>query len=122
MSEIPDCPYCGAQVHTDRVMDYDNKVKLQCRNCGGIFEFLPGFGSFSLPEQEQRRSVRREGSAFRPHYEVYESEAPWGVERPPEQQGGCGACCGILFCLCFIIPVIITIASILFGFGFFWFW
>jgi hypothetical protein len=103
-------------------MDYDNKVKLRCKNCGGIFEFLPGFGSFSLPEHEQRSSVRHEGSMPRYRHEVYEADAPWGTERPPGQQGSCGVCCTIIFCLCFIVPVIIAFMSIILGFGFFWFW
>ncbi|MHA1964875.1 MAG: hypothetical protein ACXACG_04165 [Candidatus Thorarchaeota archaeon] len=122
MSEAPDCPYCGAKVHTERVMDYDSKIKLRCNNCGGFFEFLPGFGAFTLPEQERRRSVRRDGSVSWPHYDVYEAEAPWGTERPPAQRGSCGTCIVILCCLCFILPTIVLIMSIVLGFGFFWFW
>ena len=122
MSEVLDCPYCGAAVHTDRVMDYDNKIKLRCNNCGGFFEYMPGFGAFRLPEHERRGPTRHEGSAFRPHYEIYEDEVPWGFEKPPEQQDGCGTCCGIIFCLCFILPMIVVTIALLLGLGFFWFW
>ena len=122
MSEVPDCPYCGNPVHTDRVMDYDSKIKLRCNNCGGFFEFMPGFGAFTLPEQERRGSVRHEGPAFRPHYEVYEDDAPWVTDTQPAQQSNCGSCCGVLFCLCFVLPIFIFIISIIFGFGWFWFW
>jgi hypothetical protein len=123
MSEVPDCPYCGAPVHTDRVMDYDNKIKLRCSNCGGFFEFMPGFGAFSLPEQERRgsrRSVRQDG--FGSHYEAYEDQASWGTERPPDQQGSCGSCCGVLFCLCCLLPIVIILLSIIFGLGWLWAW
>lgn len=122
MSEVPDCPYCGAAVHTDRVVDYDSKIKLRCNNCGGFFEYMPGFGAFTLPEHERRGPTRHEGSAFRPHYEIYEDEVPWGIERPPEQQDSCGTCCGIIFCLCFILPMIVVTIALLLGLGFFWFW
>jgi hypothetical protein len=77
MSEVPDCPYCGVAVQTDRAMDYDNKIKLRCNNCGGLFEFMPGFGAFSLPENERRGSVRHEGSRRRTSFDIYEEEAPW---------------------------------------------
>ena len=122
MSEMVDCPYCGSKVSTDRVMDYDDKAKLRCKNCNGYFEFMPGFGAFSLPEEERRGSVRYEGSAFRPHYEVYESDAPWGSERPPDQPSGGGGCCGVLICLCCILPILMMVVSLILGFGWLWFW
>ena len=124
MSEVADCPYCGSRVQTTQTMDYDSKFKLRCNNCGGFFEYMPGFGAFSLPEEQQRGPVRYEGSAFRPRYEVYEEDAPWGTERPyypPESS--CGNCCaGLIFCCC-ILPIIMFIISLVLGFGwFFWFW
>ncbi|MFX1561087.1 MAG: hypothetical protein ACFFBL_10915 [Promethearchaeota archaeon] len=119
MSELPDCPYCGAKVHTDRVLDYDNKIKLRCNNCGGLFEFLPGFGAFSLPEDERRGSIRHEG--FRPHYEVYEADAPWGIESPPAQRSDCGAACFIMLCFCCIVPIFVVVLMLILGIGFPWF-
>lgn len=124
MSEVPDCPYCGSAVRTERIMDYDSKIKLRCNNCGGFFEFMPGFGAFSLPDDERRgsrSSVRYEGSVPGYQYDVYEEDTPWGTERPPMQGGGCGAVCVIIFCFCFILPIIWFIMMIVFGFGFFWF-
>jgi hypothetical protein len=122
MSDVPVCPYCGAPVHTDRVMDYDDKIKLRCNNCGGFFEFMPGFGAFSLPENERGGRVRYEGSAFRPHYEAYEDDAPWGFEQGEAQQSGGGACCGVLLCLCCVLPIILFIFSLILGFGWLWSW
>ncbi len=121
MSEVPDCPYCGAAVRTDRVLDYDNKVKLRCNNCGGIFEFLPGFGSFSLPEQEQRTSVRHEGSLPGYRYDVYEADAPWVTEEPSRPQNGCGTACFVVICLCCILPIVLFVTMIIMGIGLFWF-
>ena len=121
MSEVPDCPYCGAEVHTDRVIDYDSKIKLRCKNCGGIFEFMPGFGAFSLPEHEQRSSIRHEESVPGYHHEIYEADAAGGTERPPAQGRNCGAACIILCCLCCFLPVIMLVMMIIFGFGLFWF-
>ena len=121
MSEVPNCPYCGAKVHTERVMDYDSKIKLRCNNCGGFFEFIPGFGAFTLPERERagsRESVRHEG--FRPHYDVYDGEAPWGTEQPPAQQSNCGNCCGVAVCICCILPILLLFVSFILGFGWLW--
>ncbi|MFX1580359.1 MAG: hypothetical protein ACFFBJ_11970 [Promethearchaeota archaeon] len=122
MSEVPNCPYCGAPVHTDKMMDYDNKIKLRCNNCGGYFEFMPGFGAFSLPKNERGGRVRQEGSAFRPHYEVYESDTPYGFEQDQVQQSGGGGCCGVLLCLCCVLPILLFIFSLILGFGWLWSW
>jgi hypothetical protein len=100
-------------------MDYDNKIKLRCNNCGGFFEFLPGFGAFTLPEQERRGSVRHEG--FKPHYDVYEADAPWGAERPPDDASKCGTACFMLLCFCCFLPILLFVLMIIFGIGFFWF-
>lgn len=124
MSEVPNCPYCGAAVHTERVMDYDSKLKLRCNSCGGFFEFIPGFGAFTLPEQERRGSrgsVRHEGSYPRTSFDIYEAEAPWESEQPPVQGSNCGAACFAICCLCCFLPVIMFVMMILFGFGLFWF-
>jgi hypothetical protein len=121
MSEMPECPYCGAAVPTDRVLDYDNKVKLRCKNCGGVFEYLPGFGAFSLPEHEKRGTTRYEGSVPETYYGFPERETPWGIEQPTEQSGTCGNACFIILCLCFFLPVLMFIMTLVLGIGFFWF-
>ena len=129
MSEEAYCPYCGATVRTERVMDYDSKIKLRCTNCGGFFEFMPGFGAFSLPEQERmgsRGSVRREGFMPDSRYDVYEADAPWGSERddsdvPLAQGGGCGVACFVISCFCCFLPILVFILMMVLGIGFFWF-
>ncbi|MGY5880629.1 MAG: zinc-ribbon domain-containing protein [Candidatus Thorarchaeota archaeon] len=124
MSQNPDCPYCGSSVRIDDSrIGYDEKVKVRCPNCGGQFEFMPGFGSFSLPGEgprtQHQRAVRTEGPYSRPGYG---SDAPWTTETPPPKKSGCGTCCTIC-CCCLLLPTIISV--MIFGLlgGFFWlFW
>lgn len=122
MSQNPDCPYCGSNVRLDDArVGYDEKVKVRCPNCGGQFEFMPGFGSFSLPGEgprtQQQRPVRTEGSYSGTEYG---RDDPWTTETPPPQKSGCGTCCTIC-CCCLLLPTIITV--MIFGFlgGFLWF-
>ena len=121
MSEILECPYCGAGVPSDRAMDYDNKVKLRCKNCGGFFEYLPGFGAFSLPEEERRVSTRTEGSVSGTYYGFSQSESPWEIERPPTEAGSAGAACFIILCMCCFLPIVVFMMMLVLGIGFFWF-
>jgi hypothetical protein len=106
MSESAECPYCGQTVHTQREVDYDNKIKLRCNSCGGIFEYMPGFGSFSVPDQDRRESVRYHETTDYDQSGVYGGEAPWTVERPAAQGTGCGKACIVLCLLCFFLPII----------------
>ena len=106
MSETTECPYCGAITRTQRVVDYDSKIKLRCSSCGGQFEYMPGFGSFSLPDQDRRDSVRHHGSTDYSEPGVYEAEVPWTIERPPSESGAFNKACAIICILCFILPII----------------
>ncbi len=116
MTQNADCPYCGSSVPVDdsRVA-YDEKISVRCRNCGGLFEYMPGFGSFSVPGEGPRTQrqgpIRSEGSY---PSTTYDGAAPWETEPPPRQQSGCGTCCTIC-CCCLLFP---TIFFLLF-FGFF---
>ncbi|MFW9844120.1 MAG: MJ0042-type zinc finger domain-containing protein [Candidatus Thorarchaeota archaeon] len=118
MSQNPDCPYCGSNVRLDHVqVGYDEKVKVRCPNCGGQFEYMPGFGSFSLPGEGPRtqRRVTTDGAYPSPQYG---SDTPWTTEPSPKQQSGCGTCCWIC-CCCLLLPTIITV-MLLGAFGGFW--
>jgi hypothetical protein len=112
MSENPTCPYCGSVVPADsRQLDYDEKVQLRCRSCGGLFEYLPGFGAFSLPYQGKRQpSTSYDDGSF--PGTIYEGDAPYTIERPPQQQSACGTCCTIICCL---IGLFILLPMILFS-------
>lgn len=104
MSETAECPYCGSSVKTQRVVDYDDKIKLRCSSCGGLFEYMPGFGSFSLPDPTKRDSVLYQGPIDLTQPDDF--EMPWTTERPPTEGGECERCCAIVCILCFILPVI----------------
>ncbi len=114
MSQTADCPYCGSRVAlTQTRVGYDEKVRVYCPNCGGQFEHMPGFGSFSIPGEGPRTQQRISTDGAYPGT-TYEDGSPWKTESRPPQQSGCGTCCGI--CICIII--LFTILPILFGFGF----
>lgn len=113
MSEVPVCPYCGANVPVDfSRVGYDEKIVIQCRNCGGQFEYMPGFGAFSLPGEGHRTQsqVRTEGSYSG---SSYDDEDAWQLDRPASQQSGCGTCCAI--CVCLIILFTMFPLFLLFG-------
>ena len=117
-----DCPYCGSSVPLDQVrVGYDEKVKVRCRNCGGQFEHMPGFGSFSLPGEGPRtqRQVRSEG----PYPGTAPGGAdPWTSETPPPKKSGCGTCCTIC-CCCLLLPTIVSMIILGILGGFLWmFW
>ena len=119
MSQNPDCPYCGSNVRLDNArVGYDEKVRVRCPNCGGQFEYMPGFGSFSLPGEgpQTQRRVTSDGSYPGP---IYAGESSWTTERPPRKQSGCGTCCAICFC-CLLFPTFFFMLMFgLFG-GFLW--
>lgn len=106
MSESAECPYCGSNVRTQRVVDYDSKIKLRCSSCGGLFEYILGFGSFSLPDQDRRDSVQYHGSTDYSGPGAYDTEAPWTIEKPPSEGSGCNKACAIICILCFFFPII----------------
>ncbi len=116
MSENPNCPYCGSSVSTDHVRaGYDEKVKIRCHNCGGQFEYMPGFGSFSLPGEGPRTQPRVSSEGSYPGT-IYQGDAPWTTESPPPKKSGCGTCCSICCCCCgllFILPVLMVFLTIL---------
>ena len=106
MSETAECPYCGPNTRTQRVVDYDSKIKLRCSSCGGQFEYMPGFGSFSLPDQDRQDSVQYHGATDYSDPGVYEAEVPWTIERPPSEGTTCGKACIVICLLCFFLPII----------------
>ena len=120
MSQDADCPYCGSSVHTDpgRV-GYDEKVTVRCHNCGGQFEYMPGFGSFSLPGEGPRTQQRRERTEGSYPSTGYQGDAPWTIGDDQPKKSGCGTCCTIC-CCCLLFPFLSMLMIFgLFG-GFFW--
>ncbi|MHA2084339.1 MAG: hypothetical protein ACXAEB_12855 [Candidatus Thorarchaeota archaeon] len=83
MSDAPKCPYCGESVAHDVHGNYDDKVNVKCQNCGGVFEYIPGFGTFSVPEDfhsdTQKRSTPAQQQRPPPveqQKQVFESSGP----------------------------------------------
>lgn len=115
MSEIPECPYCGYGVSIDkRRLSYDEKVKVRCPNCGGYFEYMEGWGAFSLPGEGSHLDSQTtyEGPSYG---DGYESTSAWEPETAPQQQASLGTCCAICFCLItfsIIFPLLILLGSL----------
>jgi hypothetical protein len=58
----------------------DHKENVLCSSCGWVFEYIPGVGAHSLPEE-----VRRHGAFFKPREKTgwdYISDNPLGY--PPD--------------------------------------
>ncbi|MFW9976709.1 MAG: MJ0042-type zinc finger domain-containing protein [Candidatus Thorarchaeota archaeon] len=94
MSESIECPYCSGQFGISTHDDDATKQYVRCSHCGGIFEFLPGFGTFSLPERgaEYSREIR---SVSR----MYPSEIQSIDQSTTQSSSGCGGCCIVLIIL-----------------------
>ena len=127
MSENPECPYCGQPVQLRGQFDYDAKARVRCPNCGGTFEYMGGFGAFSIPGEGPRyrgRTARYEGSY--PGYDdgtSWREEEEWTIQPPEEPSNACNACCGVC-CFCIFMNFLIgfILAFILGGPFWFWFW
>ncbi|MBN2230335.1 MAG: hypothetical protein JW779_12170 [Candidatus Thorarchaeota archaeon] len=98
MSESIDCPYCSTQLNVT-AQDDITKQYVRCTNCSGIFEYMPGFGTFSLPDRGMEFSQRLRSTS-----RVYPDELD-SINQQQEQQGGCGGCCIVLIVL-FIFLII----------------
>ncbi len=104
MAEETSCPYCGLPANAGTA-ESDEKKTLRCSRCGGYFDYIPGFGAFSLSDEEQsehRRSQRWSGY----------SGVPRTIEFSSESEGGpCIACCVIICILgVFFIPLIFILS------------
>lgn len=120
MSEIPVCPYCGTRVDIGTELDYDKKVNLRCSNCSGLFEYLPGFGSFSLQD-----GARDDTQVARPMDERrWARQYADGFEDAVELEGSssaCGTACVCIFCLCFLSPTLMIVVYLIMTFLGIWF-
>ena len=103
MSEEVICPYCGSAPWSGVSPQGDATRKVRCDRCGGIFEYIPGFGAFSLPEMgrgdrtgdyPRDRFVARPGPSF--------DQDRYDFPKPEEEQPGCGDCCGTCCCICLL--------------------
>ncbi|TFF91851.1 hypothetical protein EU545_02750 [Candidatus Thorarchaeota archaeon] len=100
MPEELNCPYCAAAVTSRASLSDDEAVNIRCPNCGGVFEYIPGFGAFSLPNQGE--GVRVDRGPFGPRM------TRGGFTTDHTQTGGqTGSTAGCIVCICiasFIFP------------------
>jgi hypothetical protein len=75
-------------------MEYDEKVDVHCDNCGGVFEYLTGFGSFSIDEEAPSSSHQTR------HINGAIWSEPSAVSVSPERTGYGGSCGRVCACLC----------------------
>ena len=52
MSELPQCPYCGAILWDGPVKHTEEGVCLQCDSCARTYVYIPGYGSFALSDSD----------------------------------------------------------------------
>ncbi len=91
LSESVDCPYCQNSVPVPVAQDNVSSQYLRCRSCGGIFEYMPDFGAFSLPDKGAEYLRQQRASA-----RMALDESRMGMQQPTGQSSGCGACCCVL--------------------------
>ncbi|TFG10595.1 hypothetical protein EU538_01510 [Candidatus Thorarchaeota archaeon] len=107
VSELPEelnCPYCASLVTIRSSLSDDEAVNLRCPNCGGVFEYIPGFGAFSLPNQGE--GVRVQRGPFGPRM------TSGGFSTDQTQVGGANdSACGCIVCIC----IAGTLIPLLFG-------
>lgn len=109
MSQETSCPYCNADYNIPVVDGDTTAVYVRCRKCGGVFEFMPDFGSFSLPDNGQDFTPTREirSRVSQQEYVITDDDTPDG--------SSCAACCCVA--LIILLSVVLPIAMILlFGF------
>ena len=101
MSEPITCPECGSSVTPRKIGEYEESIRLRCQSCGAVFEYIPGFGSFSASGNERSASYGG-GLGART------GDMGYGYESVPElPTGGAGAAIAITCCvlLAFILPL-----------------
>lgn len=97
MSESTTCPYCGSPVTEPRVLQSEESINVRCYKCGRVFEYIPGFGTFSISDQDSGVTVSRG-----PTYQRMTEE---GIP-PPQQPSNCSGLCCTMVCVCLLMTMI----------------
>ncbi len=107
------CPYCGERPWAGGPPGLDRSVKVRCRKCGGVFEYMPGFGTFALPDMGRHETpdVVPSGVTFGPSYTDGTSPQPVGMveeeeAETQEAQGCCGKC--VICCVCWVLITLLV--------------
>lgn len=110
MSQETNCPYCQAEFSIPVAEGDTSSVHVQCSNCRGVFEFMPDFGSFSLPDQGRGFAPSRRfgGSTRKQEFVISGDDVP--------QSGSGAACCCVvtMILLSLFLPIIL---EFVFGWG-----
>lgn len=109
MSEVITCPQCGATVTPGRKLGGDEEsVKMRCNSCGAVFEYIPGFGSFSISGDQQQEtfpgSFRGAGTG----------DMNYGYEPGADMQTGAGAGTAIAVGCCVLMAFMLPLLYALF--------
>ena len=87
----------------------DESVRLRCQSCGTVFEYIPGFGSFSIPGEERGAGYAGGfpslGTGGTDYGNEPGSEIPTGA-------GGAGAACVVC---CILLAMILPLFYLMFG-------
>ncbi len=108
VSEPVTCPECGASVTARKPGDFDQSIKLRCQSCGAVFEYIPGFGSFSEQGNEGRAAY---GGSF-PSRDS--GDLNYGYEPGADIQTGGGAGGGVAIACCLLLAFMLPLFYALF--------
>jgi len=86
----------------------EESVRLRCQSCGTVFEYIPGFGSFSLPGEEHHGAYM--GGIAGPRI----GGADYGYEPSSELPTGGGAGAACVVC-CILLAMILPLFYLMFG-------
>ncbi|MFW9850256.1 MAG: hypothetical protein ACFFF4_14055 [Candidatus Thorarchaeota archaeon] len=97
MPQDATCPYCQAEQIVAVPEGDTSTMHVKCTNCGGVYEFMPDFGSFTLPDEGRGYRPTRQFGSTSPRQEFVVS----GEDVP--QTGGGGVCCCVIFLIIIFI-------------------
>ncbi len=97
MAESQTCPYCGSPVTEPRVLQSEESLNVRCYKCGRIFEYIPGFGTFTVSESDSGVEVSRG-----PTYQRMTEE---GIA-PPQRPSNCSTLACTMCCMCLLMTLI----------------
>jgi hypothetical protein len=105
MSELPQCPYCGAILWDGQVKNTEEGTELICDACARSYVYIPGYGSFALSDVNMDEHL--EGQDI--------ISFPQDVEFQDSQDGPYVKACLTLCCLLSTVPFLLIMVVLLLG-------
>jgi hypothetical protein len=120
MSDDIVCPYCGNTPWSGVSPRGDSSMRVRCDRCGGVFEYIPGFGAFSLPEMGRQTGTMGDlsGDSYIPTPGPQTDRDRYGFPSQDREQNQGNSCCGACCCfllLFFMVPYFIYMILSIFG-------